>query len=128
MFLFVSLVILPASIGGVTNTLIYLHVRSSSRRVQGPVAFTASHRSGVNRRDIFLLKHMIILLGVFLVGWVPWLIIEIVECFSDVSDLATYISCISFQLALLVDIVDLFLYNHEVRRYLIGLCLSCCRK
>ena len=123
-----SLVIVPASIGGVTNTLIYLHVRSSSRRVQGPVASSASNRNGVNRRDIFLLKHMIILLGIFLVGWAPWLIIEIVQYFTAVSNIPIYISNVIFQLALLADIVDLFLYNHEVRRYLTELCLRCCCK
>ena len=123
-----SLVIVPASISGVTNTLIYLHVRSSSRRVQGPVASSVSNRNAVNRRDIFLLKHMIILLGIFLVGWAPWLIIEIVQYFTAVSNIPIYISNVIFQLALLADIVDLFLYNHEVRRYLTELCLRCCCK
>ena len=38
----------------------------------------------------------------------------------------TFLMNVWFQLALLVDIIDLFLYNREVRKYLTGLCLPRC--
>ena len=64
---------------------------------------------------------------VFILGWTPSVMLYIVEYFTSVSSALDAIFFVMFQLALLADIIDLFLYNHEVRKYLIGLCLPCCR-
>ena len=119
--------IIPAFICIVTNARIYLHVCASSTRVQTRSVAQASNQHTISRRDIFLLRHMVIMFCIFIFGWAPWLILYIVEYYTTISVLLDTISFVSNQLALLLDVIDLFLYNHEVRKYLIGLCLPGCR-
>ena len=123
-----TVLILPASIGTVTNTLIYWQVRASSSRVQVAAVANESTQTRITRRDIFLLRHMVIMLSLFIIGWAPWVILEIVGRFTSVNRFLSLASYFSFQLVLLLDVIDLFLYNHEVRKYLIQRCLSCCRR
>ena len=120
--------IVPALICIVTNIRIYLHVCASSGRVQTRSVARASNQQTISRRDIFLLRHMVIMFSIFIFGWAPWLIVYIVEYYTTISVLLDTIPFVSNQSALLLDVIDLFLYNHEVRKYLIGLCrLPCCR-
>ena len=121
------MLIIPAVICVVTNALIYRHVRASSNRVQVHSVSMANDRGNISRRDIFLLRHMVIVFFVFVIGWTPWVSTSIAWRYTAVSDILDFSSLVSFQLALLVDIIDLFLYNHEVRKYLIQFCSSCCR-
>ena len=51
--------------------------------------------------------------------------VYIIEYFTSVPDLLYNIGFVCFLIAVLLDIIDLFLYNHEVRKYLIGLFLTC---
>ena len=119
---------IPAFICIITNALIYRHVLASSRRVQTSTACPDNqYACAISRRDISLLRHMIILFLVFILGWTPSVIVNIAEYYTAVSNLLYDVSFLSFQLALLVVIIDLFLYNHEVRKYLIGLPLCFCR-
>ena len=123
------MLILPAVICVFTNTLIYRHVRSSSNRAQSPDATNASNRRHVSRRDIFLLRHMVIMFAVFVLGWAPWMTGYVVGYYVRVATLVTFLMNIWFQLALMFEMIDLFLYNHEVRKYLTGLLLlPCCRR
>ena len=119
--------IIPAMICIVTNAQMYRYVCASSNRVQ--VASTAATRNQttISRRDIFLLRHMVIMFSIFIFGWAPWLIVYIVNYYTNTSDFVDSISFVSNQFALLFDVIDLFLYNHEVRTYLTGRCLPCCR-
>ena len=110
----------------VSNVLIYRHVSSSSNRVQSPAISTAGHRRGVSRRDIFLLRHMAIMFGIFVAGWTPSFLIPIVEKYTPVHSIVSSSLNLWSELAVLINMIDLFLYNHEVRRYLTGLRLPCC--
>ena len=56
----------------------------------------------------------------------PSMIADIVSYNTPVNPILYECATINFQLALLVDIIDLFLYNHGVRKYLTGLCLPRC--
>ena len=123
-----SVLILPASIGIVTNAVIYCHVRSSSSRVREAGVANENRRTRITRRDIFLLRHMVIMISLFILGWVPWVIIADVCYSTAVNRFLSLASHLSFQLVLLADIIDLFLYNHEVRKYLIQFCLFRCRR
>ena len=108
------------------NTLIYRHVRASTGRFQGRSVSGAPSRRPISRREIVLLRHMVILFCVFTVGWGPSMIADIVSYNTPVNPILYECATINFQLALLGDIIDLFLYNHEVRKYLTGLCLPRC--
>ena len=120
------MVIIPATLCLITNALIYRHVRSSSTRVQtGPAASTAAPRR-VSRRDVGLLGHSAIVFVIIIIGWVPGIIIYIVEYYRGVDSLVNHAFEASFRLALLANIIDLFLYNHKVRKYLTDRCLLAC--
>ena len=80
-----SVMIIPAMICIATNVRIYRYVCASSHRVQARSATEASNRQEINRRDIFLLRHMVIMLTIFIFGWAPWLIVYIVEYYTTVS-------------------------------------------
>ena len=120
------MVIIPATICFSTSVLIYRHVRSSANRVQTGAATTATGHRSSSRRDISLLRHSVIVFAIFVIGWTPWIIIYIVGYHSHVDFRVRRVFDVTFQLALLLNIIDLFLYNHKVRKYLTGVCLRLC--
>ena len=56
--------------------------------------------------------------GVLLSGWVPVLLLRIVSYYKPVSFSVECGFGLWVQVALLLDMIDLFLYNHGVRKYL----------
>ena len=121
------MVIIPATSCFITHALIYRHVQSSLDRVQTGAATTTTGPRRISRRDVGLLRHSAIVLVIFVIGWAPLIVISIVEYYMQIVTLLISIFEVIFQLALLLGIIDLFLYNHKVRKYLIGRCTSCCR-
>jgi hypothetical protein len=71
---------------------------------------------------------MVIMFAVFIIGWTPWVTLYIVLYYIVVTPLIAYAVYIWFQLALMLEMIDLFLYNHQVRKYLTKLCLASCRR
>ena len=116
------MLIIPATICIITNTLIYGRVRSSSNRAQTLDVTNASHQRRVRRRDILLLRHMVIMLTVFVLGWIPVMVAYVAGYYVVVAPVITFLMNVWFQLALMLEIIDLFLYNHKLRKYLTGLC------
>ena len=100
-------------------------MQASLDRVQTGAAATTTTTGPrrISRRDVGLLGHSAIVFVIFIIGWIPTIAIYIVEYYMPVDTLVNSIFDTSFQLALLVVIIDLFLYNHKVRKYLTGLCL-----
>jgi hypothetical protein len=85
-YIVISAVIIPGVICLVSNGLIFLHVRSSSRRIQTrPAAPNESQRVNLSRRDIYLLRHMIIMFCVSVGGQAPSSIARIVQRYTPVS-------------------------------------------
>jgi hypothetical protein len=115
----VLIVILPLIIIVVLNAIIFLNVRSSSRRIHTtalPSTATIDRRQQ-NARDIHLLKHMLFMFAVFIMGWGPiYTYLVIIQ-----NPFSYYLLYAVFQLlpifSLIIDILDLFLYNHEIRQY-----------
>ncbi|CAF2851509.1 unnamed protein product [Rotaria sp. Silwood2] len=124
----ISVMIIPSTIYLITNILIYYHVRSSSRRIQPQTIFHNVQQIKISRRDIYLLRHIILMFCVFVTGWAPTSILPIVNHFTYVNILLYGVSTIWCELALLINIIDLYLYNHKVRKYLKSICLQCCTK
>ena len=114
------MVIIPAGICFSTTVLIYRHLQLPIDRVQTGAAATTTGPRRISRRDISLLRHSVVMFGIFIIGWAPRIINNMIEYFGPVNTLTDRILEVLFQLAVLVDIMDLFLYNHKVRRYLIG--------
>ncbi|UJR21717.1 hypothetical protein I4U23_024794 [Adineta vaga] len=119
----VVIAILPCLMFLFTNILMYNNVRSSTTRIQ-PLASASQYRSSneqqmkINRRDVHLLRHMIIMFSIFIGGWTPLYVLLAFQPQFSINPVL--LSCLTIwcQLALLCDIIDLFLYNHQLRKYL----------
>ena len=71
---------------------------------------------------------MIIMFCVLVGGQAPSSIARIIQCFTPVDPLVIWILLVWYELALLLNMIDLFLYNREVRQYVIDRLLHCWRK
>jgi hypothetical protein len=114
-------VILPSILGVVFNTLIFIKVRSSTRRahtVATTMPVNATYSKQQNARDVHLLKHMLFISVVFIIGWAPVYINAAVEIYIKVPYWIDSLLQIFPVLSSLINIVDLFLYNHDLRQYL----------
>jgi len=126
-FSLVTIVVIPSIMCSVTNMLIYHHVRSSSHRIQPETISKNVEQTKFSHRDIFLLRHMVLMFCIFVGGWTPVYIIPVIEYYTPVNSIASSSSTIWCELSVLFDIIDLFLYNHELRKYLKDICLRCFR-
>lgn len=98
-----------------------MYARRSTRRVHS----NDEQRSGIvvlSQRDTHLLKHMIFMFVIFFCGWVPLYIIAVINWNGTaIPYVLHHVLTILPTLSLLFDVVNLFVYNHELRRYLIRL-------
>ncbi|UJR19681.1 hypothetical protein I4U23_022815 [Adineta vaga] len=112
--------ILPCVIHVVFNSFIFINVRSSTRRVHAETTATSvTNKSRQhNTRDVRLLKHMLFIFVVFISGWSPFFILSTISINAPewINSLLQMLPVFS----LLINIVDLFLYNHDLRQYLKG--------
>lgn len=110
-------VILPSIINGVFNTLIFLKVRSSSRRIHTETSITATIGNS-NNRDIHLLKHIFFIFVIFIIGWGPVYILAVADPNGQAPSWIPLFLQILPAFCFLIQIGDLFFYNHELRQYL----------
>ncbi len=102
----------------ITNSMIFIYARRSTRRVHATNGESAQAPI-LSSRDVHLLKHMIFMFVVFAGGWIPIYVAKVINYSGTVlSPLAMEILSTIPAVSLLIDIADLFLYNHELRRYL----------
>ncbi|CAF1191822.1 unnamed protein product [Adineta steineri] len=119
---FIIIVIIPSIICLVNNIMIFKYVRSSTNRIQTSLENAKNNQQQhqhqhLSRRDLHLLRHMIVMFCIFVVGWSP---INLYSVFVNVGSITSTIVSIFIllgDLSLLIDISNLFLYNHELRRY-----------
>ncbi len=127
MYTFVIAVVVPALITLILNLFIFKHVRASSRRIQVQtntnsmnitMNITMGHQPRINRRDISLLKHTIYIFGIFIIGWAPIYLLIAIDYNGTVIPLVYTILELLAVISSLSCMLDLFLYNHELRRYI----------
>ena len=110
----------------IINTVIIRHVRLSSRRVQPQtqtdrIMSIKEHK--ISRREMYLLRHLVFMFCVYNIGWAPLYLIPVIM-YGKYIHMTIYLSVpILSELCLLCVIIDLFFYNHGVRKYLINLLL-----
>jgi len=110
--------VLPAIGLAITNSIIFKSTRRSTRRVQ-PANGENAQAPALSHRDARLLKHMIFLFTVFICGWTPIYIIIIIDWNGiAVSPIVLQVFLTVPVASVFIDVTDLFLYNHELRRYL----------
>jgi hypothetical protein len=101
------------------NSIIFIYVQRSTRRVQ-PANGESAHAITIGHRDTRLLKHMIFIFAVFICGWAPIYIIMIINWNGVVvSPIVLQVFLTVPVVSLFIDVADLFLYNHELRKYFI---------
>ncbi len=104
----------------IINSIIFLYARQSTRRVR-PTNGENANIPILGQRDAHLLKHMIFMFAVFSGGWAPpYMLRAVTESVSGFSPIVLQIFYIIPATCILIVIVDLFLYNHELRKYLIN--------
>jgi len=121
----VIIIIIPMTICIVINTIIFKYVQNSTHRIQ-PSVDNHDQSTKLSRRDIHLLRHMIIMFLVFIIGWGPIYFTSIIMNYIPVSTLTLRILSLLAEISLLCDIIDLFLYSHELRQYFQRTFLACC--
>jgi polyferredoxin len=124
MYTFVIAVVASGLITLILNLFIFKHVRASSRRIQAQANTNSlniimNQQPKINRRDISLLKHTICILGLFIIGWAPIYLLIAIDYNGNVIPLVYTILELLAVISLLSCMLDLFLYNHELRRYII---------
>jgi ABC-type polysaccharide/polyol phosphate export permease len=111
-------VIVPSIICCLNNIIIFKYVRSSTNRVQPTATVVVNNQhQHINRRDIQLLRHMVAMFCIFVGGWSPIYIYAIIVSPVDFTSTTVSILVLLAELCLSSDIINLFLYNHELRRY-----------
>ncbi|CAF1284384.1 unnamed protein product [Adineta steineri] len=117
---FVMVVIIPSIICLVNNMMTFKYVRSSTNRIQTSLEDAknnAHQRQHLSRRDLHLLRHMIVMFCIFVAGWSPIYICSAISSVTSITSTIEFILIILSELSLLAVISNLFLYNHELRRY-----------
>lgn len=110
---FLIVAVIPAVLFFVVNVLILSYVRSSTRRVLP--SSTTQPALSVRTRDMRLVKSMAIIFSLFVIGWGPvYVLITFYEEFKIPFEILKLLA----QFILFGDIINLYLYNREVRLYL----------
>ena len=127
------IVILPALICFVLQMRILKFVVSSSKRVhheQQPAFHTIQHPAPppIHRRDLHLVRHIIIMLCIFVGGWSPIYLYTLINLSLNFDSALTSGFILLAKFSIVADLVNLFLYNHELRRYVLARLVKCFRK
>ena len=125
----IMIVILPSMMCTALNLFIFRYVRSSSHRVQAITHATHDEhtKNQSHRRDMHLLRHILIMFSVFIGGWAPAFILR---CFVPNLAVRTLSMCLFMvlaELSLLVVMINLYVYNHELRQHLFNKIFKCQR-
>jgi hypothetical protein len=112
-------VIIPSFICFIINIIIFQYIRSSRHRVQPTLVVPNNNQhQSLSRRDIYLLRHMILMFVVFVGGWSPIYIYPLVVV-ANYQSIIPWIIFIVANFSLLYNIFNLFLYNHSLRKYVL---------
>jgi len=115
-------VIVPSLINTFVNVLIFVHVRSSSRRVRPQAVPSVTNiiitqEPRITRREISLLRQMILMFSMFVGGWTPVYVTVLILYFMPLNLLPFLLTTVVAELCLLFITMNLFLCNHELREY-----------
>ncbi|CAF0849598.1 unnamed protein product [Adineta steineri] len=123
-------VVAPTLINTILNILIFIHVRSSSRRINPHTTDTSintiaqgekqERQQLVSRRELALLRQMTFTFVVFITGWFPIFAVIIISYFINIDSTISAAFAMLSQLCILSIIINLFIYNHELKEYLLN--------
>lgn len=125
------IVISPTVVGVILHIIILNHVRSSTLRVNPSVHITendvqnSQQQQRLNRRDNQLIRRMILMFCIFVGGWSPLYIYCIIIPDFSFTLLLSSIFTLWAKLCLLIDIINLYIYNYQLTKYLLHLVIKC---
>ena len=110
-----------------------MYCRSSTRRVRPRIFINhiesipidmsnndnTNNKPRVSHRDIRLLKYMIYMFLTFIIGWGPFYTLMIFGHSMEIYTFAYEFLCIWAEISLVCLIVNMFIYNTELRKYLL---------
>ena len=109
------------------NLRIFQHARSSTRRIQAQqqqqtVSLAGTTKENqpppkISRRDLRLLFYSIFMFMILVIGWTPIFLLTAIDRDGIVSPLVYTLLQLLAALALFICMLDLFLYNNELRQY-----------
>lgn len=116
---------MPCTISVLIHFLIFKHVHASSRRVQAQDRPRANSEESsslslgiISRRDLQLLRHFIIMFCIFIGTWSPIYIYSVVEPTAPRTSLILSLLILLAECGILIDMINLYIYNRELRQYL----------
>jgi hypothetical protein len=114
----IIIIVIPAISLAIINSIIFISARRSTLRVR-PMNGESANVPALSQRDAHLLKHIIFMFAAFFCGWAPIYIVKAIP-FSGagVSPIVLQILNTIPGFSIYIDVIDLFLYNHEFRKYL----------
>jgi hypothetical protein len=113
-------VFMPSLINIILNVHIFLYVRSSIRRIQPQMINPVNiQRTKISRRDILVLRQMIIIFVLFIGGWTPIYLSVLLDKLVYIDSLVVPYTVLFGELCLLSIMIHLFIYNRQLRRYLL---------
>ena len=131
-YVILIIIVGPVLVCAVIHTIIFRTIRASFRRIQPNSERTTTtrltnERSKMTRRDVHLLRHMIIMLAVFVGGWGPVYITLVLMSYLPIDPRLLKSFALLADISLIFDIIDLFFYSQKMRRYLQRMILlRCC--
>lgn len=119
-------VVIPSLTSFVVNLMIFKYVRPSPHRIQ-PVQTILDHDQQhfpLPRRDLYLLRHLIVMLSIFVAGWTPVYLYPLFFLVSFHSIIFWMFNLLATS-CLLFNIIDLFWYNRPLREILFRKIFPC---
>lgn len=107
-------------LNGLLNLIIFLKVSLSSQRLisgDKSLSIESLNSKHLQNRDLALLKHIIFLHIIFVIGWAPIALTPIIELFVPIPQLVNLFVRLLPSISILISILDLYVYNHELRQY-----------
>jgi hypothetical protein len=107
----------PIILLGIINTIIFSHAYASTHRIAPAESISTTTRAiPLTNRNARVLKHMIFMFVVYIAGWAPIFLCIVIQP-SWFTSLIFNFMLILPHVSMIVDIGDLFLYNHVLRTY-----------
>lgn len=119
----ITAVLLPTLLNSVLNVCIFIHVRKSSHRIR-PQTITVvtngihNQQMRISRRDIALWKGMIFTFTIFIIGWTPAFIMNMIRMIQPVDFMTSIVLVYLSEICLLSLIINLLKCDYEIRRVL----------
>ncbi|CAF1092441.1 unnamed protein product [Adineta steineri] len=119
-YILIIVIIFPCTIMIVVHLIIFLHTWSSGRRVApagNMLARQTTSQPVFNDREKSLLKHIIAMMLVYVIGWIPLYICRIIYGILFQLTLTFKILTALPIISAWINIMNMFMYHHEFRQY-----------